>query len=544
MDHLKAPDRLAYAVAPKAGLLATDGPGLKKKDERHPGPKRLAWGAAPPAIDAVVGQPIDVTLPTLFNIGPTAATARVTSSSPAATVVASPHHLTPSTAMQGAALGDALHAIVVRVAPSAVGTTTCTITATGRWVDGREDARITLTILARRPESMAPDVADAIAAKQDEERAAPSRASLDQAAIARVGTAADAPASAEIADELTRWQLEVGRVGDLQQAGVTAVETAQLAYKRKPPPTTITWGDIAAGAIGVATAGIAGSLGKIVVDRLKASIDEVAAAGIGDAVKECVKRASKEAVTSDPRRQASGPADASLPTFFLAQRDMAINARHGIAEGFVDVGAQLRRAAAADPPGTLARMQATREGMKAQHGFVSQMQRSATSAALGQYLAQARLGEELAKGRSGDRTVEAHATRAAGAAKRERHASGGADPTGTDGVLDLFMPSGGTTIIESRLLGMGKANVEALVGQRIGALMMPVRFVLGRHEERQARITRDEAGRCTFDGDDDVLQTATSDLPADASRATRVAAVVERALRQVVPGNIESDDDK
>lgn len=562
MDHLKAPDRLAYAVAPRAGLLATDGPGLKKKDERHLGPLRLAWS---PSMHVDVGAaPSDHVLTPVFNIGTVPAKVRVTSLHPNVVIESAPGRLAPSGTLHGDALTAALRALKVRVSPTSPDEIKARIRIRATWEDGYEDitqevtfrvhgypmptpakpapsvgAAYTGWLQSRAVPTMAPSVAASLVAAQ-----APAAGALapgDATELSRAGSASDTPMPGTLSRELDHWKATIQLASTRQQAGVSAVEAAQLGYKRRVAHTTISWGDLAAFAVSTATAGIAGGISKIVSTALK-DAGEALATGVGDALKDGLKIGIKAAIAADPRTSSAGPADASLASFFLTQRELVANTVFSVSERFIDASAGYQDAFAVDPKGTLATLQAARHSFADTQATAAAMQQTATANALASYLARARYGEETVEGMNAGKKVSMQATPLADAAPRHSRGITGQEPGGSDGVLDVFVTAGSVTIDQARLKGMGSANVGALAGQPLGSLTLPMRVVIGRYDVHQARITRDEAGRLIFDGEELVLRNATRDLPAGATTTERMVAIVDRVRSQLLPPRIETDD--
>jgi hypothetical protein len=276
----------------------------------------------------------------------------------------------------------------------------------------------------------------------------------DAGEIATAGTAADTPEPGQLSDERQRLTASLGELFDHQKAGVDAVANDAHGYQRKPAPAHISWGDLVSLAVSLGTAGVAGVVSK----AIGGAIDGLA----GDAAEEVtmafatgLEQAARGAVATGP---ISGDASKSLASFFLAQTDMLVSAQGRLARRIIDGNAPLRRAYAADAPGTLTKMKGATAAVDAQHAEASAIQRAATTASLGRYLARAKLGSEVVRGAARGASMEA--TPIESLATHRAHAGGGADPKGEDGVLDLFIPVSaigrpGSTVKEARLTGIG-----------------------------------------------------------------------------------------
>lgn len=527
-----APDREPPAPAGTAPMSTDHQP--------HPGRQRFAWNEdqTSPTYKVRAGERLDVLLPLPWNTSADAATLTARSSSPLVRLGNVPATLSPSSSAAGrdVTLGG-LHAVIAGTAP---GTHRCNVRLRAQWPDGYEARDITVLIMVEPHDQLASAVAatlPAAASVADEDARA--AVAADASALDRAGTAADTADPGELTDERQRLGIALDSLNDRQQFGVTAVETDALSYKKKPPHKEIGWGDLVSLAVTLASAGVAGAvanrLGAAFTDMAQGAAEEVTMAFSG-----AVEQGARDAIAAWGGGGTRGDAATSVASFFMAQRELLSSAQQGFAMRKVDSAAATRRAYAEDPKGTLERLQAGRRALISEQANAASIQRSATAQAFARYLARASIGSETVE-HGGARVEVTKASTVAG-----RQSFSGTGPRGEVGVLDLYIPweqaSGQKLVKEARLVGMGRQTVATLAGLPVSSLAMPIRIVIGRNLEDQVRITVDEVGRVTFDGNYELLVESTKHLAESAGIEQRADAVVAAVRAQSVPQVIEDDD--
>jgi hypothetical protein len=337
------------------------------------------------------GRPATEDFP-IFNLVDQPATIDVAyTGDPAITVSARPASIPP--------MGHGANAGTVKLlfqAPEARGTHRGTIAITYRWpydVPAAETFHVPVVAHAMYPYE-----------QTDDERAAEAKAQAERDAAAQAEESEDARQRRELAEFsrknphvetdsfqalVLKLQGQMTRLATKQEAGITLAERQVEKFQRKlPPKASHLWWDVAMFALDVASAGIAGRVGKGLEVAMKKAVteryvylpygggtlrttetvktwsDETVIAMFVEATKEAIKGGSKRARGATKPGDGDGGArddgdknkDAAA-LFFLGQRTALADLTAVRSDGIVDAAAALRPLVARDEAAALAALQ-------------------------------------------------------------------------------------------------------------------------------------------------------------------------------------------